>query len=145
MSRLSVPLLPPTGTEFPQSLPAAAPAGPVAPAVDATLSAPSGTAGALPAPPATSVPPASPAGTSIRDLLGQRGVDASGFRSDDELVAYLGQLPERISAYERLAAVGQRFLPHAADFEDYLKAKEAAAPVGAGARSEEHTSELQSR
>jgi hypothetical protein len=68
-----------------------------------------------------------PPSTSIRDAIAQaRGVDLSGFGSDDELLAYIeamAQQAQQIPVLERLAAFGQRVMPYASQFEEWLQSQ----------------------
>jgi hypothetical protein len=67
----------------------------------------------------------------LRDSLAQRGLDVSGFDSDDAILQtfqagyqQLQQLPQ----LQQLAQYGQRYLPHVAEFEQFLAQRQQQQP-----------------
>ena len=95
-----------------------------------------------PLPVAQSAPPATPApgpSSVVRDQLVARGLDASGFPTDEAAMDALVGAAQRGQQDRQHAELGQRMAPHVTEFEAWQKEKEAAsqpAPPPAAAEPE---------
>lgn len=82
--------------------------------------------GSAPEPePPPETPPADPEPPGLRDMASQYGLDLSNYEDDESALKYLAERAQRAEQLNELAQYGQQYVQHAADFQEFLRQRQA--------------------